>query len=458
VSPATKPWTARPVVRVLAVILILAGLWFVYKVWHARNQASPDYARRHGLPIPVRTAVVEMRGIEKVIGGTATTIPSERIPIRAAIHPRLSLEDGAATPAWLIVKTIHVLEGAQVHPGDLMIELDDAEQQISARRAETAAKSAEAELTAVRAAVASSAKLRDLELDAARAEVKYRTDALAAHAKIFKAMAQLSGKDVVAAVTYYEAQIKQAEAEYEEVNVKGRLQRAEDAMVIGVARDQAELARAELGHQTAQGNLEIAKRDLDFCKIKSPIDGFVSKITASPGETFAVTSSLGELVKLNPLRVQMDFPQERIDEVAVGNNAEVVLDSYPRESFSGKVVGIVPQAVAESRVVPVMIELPNPSNRIRGGLMGFARLKNALDRVTIPAVAVIQHGPQSIVFRVENGRAQLRNVILGPVLENGVLEVVSGLSPNDEVVIYGGTYLRDGERVNTDWKDWTRRE
>ena len=457
-SSSPKSWTARPVVRVLAVILILGGLFFVYTVWRARNQASPEYARRHGLPIPVRTAQVEMRAVEKVIGSTATTAPSERIPIRAAIHPRLSLEDGAATPAWLIVKAIHLREGAEVHPGDVIVELDDVEQQLSVSRAEIAVKAAQAELAAVRSSVASADKVRDLELASARAEVKYRSDAFIAHGKIFKAMAQLSGKDVVAAVTYYEAQIKQAEAEYEEVNAKGRLQRAEDAMVIGVARDEAELARAELQRQTALGNLELAKRDLDFCKIKSPIDGFVSKLTASPGETFSVTSPLGELVKLNPLRVQMDFPQERIDEVTVGDSAEVILDSYPRESFSGKVIGIVPQAQADSRVVPVIVELPNASNRIRGGLMGFARLKNARDRVTIPSVAVIQHGPQAVVFRVENGRAQLRNVILGPVLENGVLEVVSGLSPNDEVVIYGASYLRDGERVNTNWKGWTRRE
>lgn len=453
-----KPWRSRPAFKVLVLILILGGLWFAYKVVQAHNKASPSYARSHGLPIPVRTAPVENRAVEKVIGGTATTVPSERVPIRPAIHPRLSLEDGAATPAWLVVKAIHVHEGSEVHVGDLMIELDDSEQRLAVGRAESALTSAEAELAAVRSSVASSSKLRDLELASARAESTYRTTSAAAHMKIFEAMSQLSGKDVVAAVTYYEAQIKQAQAQYEAVAVKGRLQKAEDALVVGLARDEAELARAETLRRAAQANLELSKRDLDFCQLKSPIDGFVSKITASPGETFSVTSPLGEVVKLDPLRVQMDFPQERIDEVAAGNAAEVVLDSYPRESFSGKVIGIVPLAQAESRVVPVMIELPNPANRIRGGLTGFVRLRNAVERVAVPSVAVIQHGPQAVVFRVENGRAQLRNVVLGPVLENGVIEISAGLAPIDEVVIFGAAYLRDGDRVNTNWRDWTRRD
>ncbi len=456
-SFSQKPRRSRRVTWVLA-LLVIVGIAFVVKVVLSRNKASPAYARSHGLPIPVRTAPVERRSIEKMIGATAVTMPSERLPIRAGIHPRLSLEEGASSSAWLVVKTVQVRPGDEVHAGDVLVELDDSEQQFAVGRAESALVAAEAELAAVRLSVAASGRLRDLELASARADSAYRTAAAAAHTKIFEAMTQLSGKDVVAAVSYYEAQIKQAEAQYQAVEVKERLQKAEDAMTVGSARDEAELARAQALWKTARANLELSRKDLEYCRVKSPVDGFIAKLTASPGEIFPITSPLGEVVKLDPLQVQVDFPQERIDEAAIGNAAEVIVDSYPRETFQGKVVGILPQAQTDSRVVPMIVELPNAKSRVRAGITGFVRLQSTVERVAVPSTAVLQRGPQSYVFRVEQGRAQIRNVIPGPVLENGVLEITAGLAPGDEVVVFGSSYLRDGDRVNTNWKDWTRRE
>jgi hypothetical protein len=44
------------------------------------------------------------------------------------------------------------------------------------------------------------------------------------------------------------------------------------------------------------------------------------------------------------------------------------------------------------------------------------------------------------------------------MLDNGMLEVESGLSRGDEVVIFGNVDLRDGDAVDTDWRKWTRQE
>ena len=63
-----------------------------------------------------------------------------------------------------------------------------------------------------------------------------------------------------------------------------------------------------------------------------------------------------------------------------------------------------------------------------------------------------------MAFVVEDGRASIRRVRTGPLLETGYLEVLTGLEDGDEVVVYGQQYLKDGEPVNTDWKQWARRD
>ena len=67
------------------------------------------------------------------------------------------------------------------------------------------------------------------------------------------------------------------------------------------------------------------------------------------GAVVEVNAALTQVLKLDPVHVRMDFPQERIDEVAVGQKAEVVLDSFPRETFTGTVARILPQVNPQLR-------------------------------------------------------------------------------------------------------------
>jgi RND family efflux transporter MFP subunit len=155
----------------------------------------------------------------------------------------------------------------------------------------------------------------------------------------------------------------------------------------------------------------------------------------------------------------MDYPQERIGELAIGQEAEVVVDSFPRETFKGKVVVSLPQVNPLTRTLPVYIEVSNPGGRIRTGVSGFSRISvSAPQTIVVPSSAVIQDKTRAMVFCIEGGHARIRSVVPGHVVENGRWEVLEGLSPGDEVVIFGNKDLRDGDAVDTDWQTWSRRE
>jgi HlyD family secretion protein len=219
-----------------------------------------------------------------------------------------------------------------------------------------------------------------------------------------------------------------------------------------------QLRNAELGLELAQLDFQIAQRDLRRCLVRSPVDGFSDIVVAVLGEEVDTGREFTKIHKLDPIHVRIDFPQERLDDVFLGQDAEVVLDSFPQEKLLARVVRIAPQADPETRVLPVVLEMENSSLRVRAGLTGFARLYVRRKGVVVPATAIVRRGTEAMVFRMEHGQANIRKVKVGDQAAVGMTEIVSGLQVADEVVIYGTEFLRHGDAVRDDWRNWARRK
>jgi RND family efflux transporter MFP subunit len=179
----------------------------------------------------------------------------------------------------------------------------------------------------------------------------------------------------------------------------------------------------------------------------------VPQMRVGGGSTIAVVH------QLDPIYVQMDYPMERLDSLAVGQEAEVTLDAYAQETFPGRVIRIAPVVSTKTRVLPVMLEISNPDNRIRAGISGFVRVKSQSSKAkTVPAVAVIKKQQKAMVVTVEDNLAKIREVHTGNATKDGQIEILSGLNIGDEVVVFGHDSLNEGDPVNVDWQKWTRRE
>ena len=102
------------------------------------------------------------------------------------------------------------------------------------------------------------------------------------------------------------------------------------------------------------------------------------------------------------------FSARCIGELSLGLPAEVIVDSYPEETFKGKVVAILPQALPALRVLPVYIEIPNPDGRIKASVTGFARVFVSERHDCAPQTAVMQDNYRTTVFCIKDSRAELR--------------------------------------------------
>ncbi|HYO24395.1 MAG TPA: efflux RND transporter periplasmic adaptor subunit [Lacipirellulaceae bacterium] len=220
-----------------------------------------------------------------------------------------------------------------------------------------------------------------------------------------------------------------------------------------------QVREAEVAVETAKLELALARRDLQLCDIVSPLDGVVDELAVAPGTRVAGSTSLAVIHQLDPIHIQMDYPMERIDALELGQEGEVVLDAYSQEKFLGKVIRIAPVVSTKTRVLPVILEVQNPDNRIKAGISGFVRIKTIKNgATTVPSVAVIRKQQKAMVVCVEDNRAHIREVHTGSILDSGDVEILDGLQAGEQVVIHGQDALEENDVVNADWRQWTRRE
>jgi RND family efflux transporter MFP subunit len=247
------------------------------------------------------------------------------------------------------------------------------------------------------------------------------------------------------------------------------LQKARNDLTIGALSDQELVAKALSSLDQAKWFVTLARKELAETRLKAPLSGLVEGLSLTPGMVIKGNTAVANVLQVHPILVKMDYPQERLGDLALGLKAEVVLDGFPGETFEGTVVRIPPTVDAHLRVLPIYIEVANPKMRFRPGISGFVRVRVTKVAPVVPATAVITRGDKSLVFCVQEGRARVREVRLGPPVEAGMLEVQSGLKAGEAVVIYTNFYdvsgslvqteavLQDNDPVDVDWRKWARR-
>lgn len=463
-----RRWLAGAI-GLLAIVVI--G-WFFLRARAAKGMVDPELARREGRPIPVRTALAEDADVETVIGATAITLPSFTAAIR--IPPTGGLSIRYVPPVTdMVVKAVHVQEGDYVLKDQLLFETDIELYKEVLQERITAVDAATAQYERAKLSVEHNAKVRKHELDSAEAEIKFRTQDLTTRSSIFEMARDLELGKQVSRIEYLESKSKYEQAIFDLAEAKRRFEWAKDAAGIGPYQDKEEVSRALKDLELARIDCEETRRGVERSKIRSPIDGILDgKSDIVPGQTVEVTSSLARVFQIDPIHVRLDFPQERIDEIKIGQPVDIVLDSFRNETFTGKVLRTSAQVNLQLRVLPVIVEVKNPYRRILPGISGYARLRSTKKTLTVPAAAVIQHASKGMVFRVTNGKAELREVKLGSITtESGAVSIADGLKRGDEVVVYHSSfyrhwgeitrldaYLKHDDLVDSDWRRWVRRD
>ncbi|MDP1925510.1 MAG: efflux RND transporter periplasmic adaptor subunit [Thiobacillus sp.] len=224
-----------------------------------------------------------------------------------------------------------------------------------------------------------------------------------------------------------------------------------------------EAAAAEAALAAARANASGAQRDISRAeaesrgiqqisnnlKLLSPIDGVVTAREAEPGTTVVAGQAVLRLVDPGQLWVRARVDQARAQGITVGQAADIVLRSAPGTAMPGKVARIELQsdAVTEERIIDVAFD-PPPAQLYLAELAEVTiRLPGARNVLAVPRAALAQFKGQTGVWQVVDGRARFQPVQPGVQTAEQV-QIVSGLSAGDNLVVYSARQLDDGVRVS----------
>jgi len=207
----------------------------------------------------------------------------------------------------------------------------------------------------------------------------------------------------------------------------------------------AAMANARASVSNAETQLGLARQALSYAVVYSPIDGFVAERTADLGEYVTPTQKVATIVRINPLRIKIDIPEQAIPEVQVGQSVSVTTSAWPDKSFSGRIARISPTLAANSRTLTVEAEIENSSGVLKPGQFATVRIlqPKAQPAVLIPQRAVRTESNASHVFVIKNGRAEQRVVQLG-ITESDLVEIKTGVAADEQVATSNIEQLSDG--------------
>ncbi len=179
--------------------------------------------------------------------------------------------------------------------------------------------------------------------------------------------------------------------------------------------------------------------------LTSPLDGFVLRKHVFPGEYMERGADFYHVADLSTVWVDVQVYEADLPFVREGQEAQVTLPQQPDEPLQGKVVFLSPTLNEETRTATARLELPNLEGILRPGMFAAAQIRVDLgQRLAVPSEAVLETGARQILF-VDRGQGVLepREISAG-VRAEGFVEIKSGVSEAEPVVV-NGNFLVDSE-------------
>lgn len=186
-----------------------------------------------------------------------------------------------------------------------------------------------------------------------------------------------------------------------------------------------------------------SRRTMTF---RSPVSGIVTEKKAVQGMRFSPGEALYQVSDLSAVWVVADVFEQDLGLVRTGAKAQVRITAYPDKLFEGKVTYVYPTLKAETRTVPVRVELANPGGLLKPGMFAQMELQvsGKAQAVTVPVSAVIDSGTRQVVLvQLKEGRFEPREVKLGARSDTYV-EVIDGVKEGEQVVV-AANFLIDAE-------------
>lgn len=212
------------------------------------------------------------------------------------------------------------------------------------------------------------------------------------------------------------------------------------------------VARARSAESGAKAQYETARKRYEDTVVRSPIKGVVAskEEVATVGNSLVHGSRIARIVDVSSFKLTVAVGEREVGLVELGAPVRVsVPAALGEETVEGRVSAVAAGSDPATGSFPVVVSFRNGfGGRIKSGMTASASIavRSALPSVVVPSAALVRRGERYAAFVAEGGSAAVRELVLGNRVGPRV-EVISGLSVGDVLVLSGLTRLRAGSPI-----------
>jgi HlyD family secretion protein len=370
-----------------------------------------------------------------------------------------------------------VKEGSLVQKGQVLAILDDSvlQTQVNQAKADMESNQADVEskqadfLSKQAAVAANQATVRQRQADLAQAEAKLeeaqknlqRYQQLAAAGAVSQQELDTRGYTVKTALE--SVRVAQENIRAAQANVNSSQANTGNA--------QATVNKAKAGVRSSAARLQQLKTQLGQTVVRSPVVGVIAEKLARVGDVTGVppqtqvgtvvggTQKLFSIIKDGKLELQAKVPENQLSQVKIGARVEITSATDQRIRLEGRVREIQPVINDRKREATVKIDLPR-TDLLKVGMFARAKIRtDSTQGLLIPQKAVRSQPDGSVIIftlvgedldpdpNIEVKAVLARKVEVGEIINGDKVAIKSGLQLNENVVIDGAGYLKDGDHV-----------
>jgi membrane fusion protein, multidrug efflux system len=215
----------------------------------------------------------------------------------------------------------------------------------------------------------------------------------------------------------------------------------------------ADLSNKNAAVNASQANVERLEALAGYKKITAPFDGVVTARDTDVGALINAGGGSGPpmfvVSDITKLRVYVNVPQSYVPSIRIGARAVITVPEYPNRTFPVTVEASSQSVDVASGTTRMQLGLDNSSGELLPGSYANVRLNLQRDGVPlhIPASALIFNGSGLRVATVgADDKVLFKTVTIARDLGKEI-ELGSGLSPDDRVVVAPPDGLADGDQV-----------
>ncbi|MEL6481273.1 MAG: efflux RND transporter periplasmic adaptor subunit [Pseudomonadota bacterium] len=218
----------------------------------------------------------------------------------------------------------------------------------------------------------------------------------------------------------------------------------------------SEITRAQAQVGVARAALARAAYDLEHAVITAPFAGVVVERTAQPGQYIDLGESVARLLDVTRLEIEADIPVDLVAGVIPGRELEALFDGGYTATAQVRTLLPVETTSTRTRAVRLSVEGALPASATATGRAVTLRVPISAPRTApvLPKDALVQKGGGWMVFVADGGAASPRDVGLGQSAGE-FIEVISGVSTGEHVVVRGNERLRPGQAIAPRLSDGT---